>query len=59
MYVCIYYIGIEHVAGDMFEKVPTGDAIFLKVGEESIYIIPINFNVANSLIHGLMSFYSC
>jgi len=24
--------GIEHVAGDMFESVPNGDAILVKVG---------------------------
>ena len=24
--------GVEHVGGDMFEKIPNGDAIFVKVG---------------------------
>ena len=25
------YVGVEHVGGDMFECVPQGDAIFMKV----------------------------
>jgi len=25
--------GVEHVGGDMFESVPKGDAIFMKVSE--------------------------
>jgi len=25
-------VGLEHVGGDMFESVPSGDAILLKVG---------------------------
>lgn len=29
-------IGVEHVGGDMFESVPKGDAIFMKV---SLYFI--------------------
>jgi hypothetical protein len=29
-------VGIEHVGGDMFESVPTGDAILLKVGLHDI-----------------------
>jgi len=28
----ILLIGLEHVGGDMFESVPSGDAILLKVG---------------------------
>jgi hypothetical protein len=28
--------GIEHVAGSMFESVPSGDAIFMKVWLKSI-----------------------
>ena len=24
-------VGVEHVGGDMFDKVPSGDAIFMKV----------------------------
>jgi len=28
----ILYEGIEHVGGDMFESVPNGDAILVKVG---------------------------
>ncbi|XLS64635.1 hypothetical protein HN51_024609 [Arachis hypogaea] len=27
------YTGVEHVAGDMFESVPNGDAIFIKLRE--------------------------
>ena len=26
-------VGVEHVGGDMFESVPKGDAIFMKVSE--------------------------
>ena len=26
-----FVIGVEHVKGDMFESVPQGDAIFMKV----------------------------
>ena len=29
--VLIYVTGVEHVEGDMFENVPEGHAIFLKV----------------------------
>ena len=25
-------VGVEHVGGDMFDSVPRGDAIFMKVG---------------------------
>lgn len=27
--------GVEHVSGDMFESVPRGDAIFLKVSNNN------------------------
>jgi hypothetical protein len=30
--VLIGVAGVEHVGGDMFESVPKGDAIFMKVG---------------------------
>ena len=30
--------GVEHVGGDMFETVPTGDAILLKVRYEILHI---------------------
>ena len=30
--------GVEHVGGDMFEKVPEGDAIFIKVSFLYIFI---------------------
>ena len=29
--VLIYIIGVEHIKGDMFENVPKGHAIFMKV----------------------------
>ncbi|CAN1731341.1 Flavone 3'-O-methyltransferase OMT2 [Linum perenne] len=29
------YSGVEHVAGDMFESVPKGDAIFMKTSNEA------------------------
>jgi hypothetical protein len=29
--VLTYVAGVEHLGGDMFESVPKGDAIFLKV----------------------------
>ncbi|KAI4335093.1 hypothetical protein L6164_013772 [Bauhinia variegata] len=32
------YLGLEHVGGDMFESVPKGDAIFLKVGVLKLFI---------------------
>lgn len=32
------YSGVEHVAGDMLEKVPTGDAILIKVSSSKILI---------------------
>jgi hypothetical protein len=31
--------GVEHVGGDMFESVPKGDAIFLKVPEFDRHLI--------------------
>jgi len=32
----LFYKGIEQVEGDMFKSVPTGDAIILKVSQDSI-----------------------
>jgi hypothetical protein len=29
--------GVEHVGGDMFESVPKGDAIFMKVSEYEFF----------------------
>lgn len=31
-----FYLGIEHVGGSMFESIPQGDAIILKVGIYSL-----------------------
>jgi hypothetical protein len=31
MWELVSHAGVEHVGGDMFESVPKGDAIFLKV----------------------------
>ncbi len=36
--VLIYVAGVKHVAGDMFESVPKGDAIFLKVNFEFFFL---------------------
>lgn len=30
--------GVKHVAGDMFENVPGGDAIFMKVSNSAAYL---------------------
>lgn len=30
--------GVKHVAGDMFENVPSGDAIFMKVSNSASYL---------------------
>ena len=31
LWICVCVLGVEHVGGDMFENVPEGDAIFMKV----------------------------
>jgi hypothetical protein len=31
--------GVEHVGGDMFESVPKGDAIFMKVSEYNFFYL--------------------
>lgn len=31
LHSAVYVAGVEHVEGDMFVKVPSGNAIFLKV----------------------------
>lgn len=37
-----FLLGVEHVGGDMFQSVPQGDVIFMKVS-----IIPFQFNHEN------------
>lgn len=32
MFAPHYWLGVEHVGGDMFASVPKGDVIFMKVG---------------------------
>ena len=33
--VVLLLLGVEHVGGDMFESVPIGEAIFMKVSAKS------------------------
>ncbi|KAE9593431.1 putative O-methyltransferase COMT-type, S-adenosyl-L-methionine-dependent methyltransferase [Lupinus albus] len=44
------YAGVEHVGGDMFESVPHGDVIFMKVGfsfcRQELFFY--NFSILNS-----------
>lgn len=35
-FVLINIAGVDHVGGDMFESVPQGDAIFMKVMSKSL-----------------------
>ncbi len=37
IYVEHLHVGVEHIAGDMFESVPKGDAIFLNVRTHFFY----------------------
>ncbi|XP_074380557.1 caffeic acid 3-O-methyltransferase-like isoform X1 [Apium graveolens] len=37
-----YNTGVEHVGGDMFASVPTGDAIFLKLGGTETHSSPLS-----------------
>jgi hypothetical protein len=35
----LIFAGVEHVGGDMFESVPKGDAIFMKVSEYNFFYL--------------------
>lgn len=37
MGLLIYISGMEHVGGDMYQKIPEGDAILMKVNHIFIY----------------------
>lgn len=41
------FTGVEHVGGDMFEKIPSGDAIFMKV---CIFILNLTINYLSLII---------
>lgn len=48
------HAGVEHVGGDMFESVPKGDAIFMKVrivGEQVGYILLFRVCLVHDVRH--------
>lgn len=47
----ITFVGVEHVGGDMFASVPSGDAIFMKVIFFNFSSIIFSFSELVKLFH--------